>query len=161
MIRWIRNFFSNWQVAYYEVLNWIFVIKTIRKHKQTADWQNYNLRTDWIGRVYTVINPQSPGDDGDTDEVLRIKFAERLKPINLYLDNLGLSESVYPAYENIAGTKSYLFVYTPIFRVITLGKVFLFLLAIAVFFLTQLDSITWNGILWVIEKIQQLIPLIF
>jgi hypothetical protein len=64
-------------VSYYEITNWLFIKRTIRKHKYTADWENFNLRADWVGRIYTVINPQSPGDDGDAMDVLRIKYTER------------------------------------------------------------------------------------
>ena len=94
-------------VAYYEITNWIFVKRTIRKHKYTSDWDNFKLRADWVGRIYTVLNPMEPSDDGDTEEVLRIKYAERMKPINLYLDSIGLSESmlssvsIYPGIDKV------------------------------------------------------------
>lgn len=161
MISWIKNFFNGWRIAYYEIQNWFFVMRIIRKHKKTADWQKFNLRSDWVGRIYTVLNPMSPGDDGDTDEVLRIKYAERLRPVNLYLDKLGLAESISPGYESISGSKSYLFVYTPIFRVITFGKIFWLTVISLIFFLSRLDSITWSGILWTAEKIGDLLQLIF
>jgi hypothetical protein len=161
MISRIRNFFYGWQTAYYEIKNWFFVKSIIRKHSKTADWENFNLRSDWVGRIYTVLNPQSPGDDGDTDDVLRIKYAERLRPINLYLDKLGLGESVSPGFEKIPDSKSYLFIYTPLFRVITFGKIFFWSLVLGIFFFSKLDTFTWNGILWVWNHVANLLSQIF
>ena len=140
MITWFKNFFRNWIVAYYEITNWFYVLRIIRKHRQTADWAQYNLRADWVGRIYTVLNPQSPGDDGDNAEVLRLKYAERLKPISIYLDSLGLGQSVTLAYENIDDTASYLFVYYPIFNVITVWRSFLFIAAVVGFFASKIDT---------------------
>ena len=146
MITWIRNFFRNWVIAYYEITNWFYVLKIIRKHRQTADWEKYNLRADWVGRIYTVLNPQSPGDDGDTEEVMRLKYTERLKPISIYLDDLGLGQSVTLAYEKIENTGSYLFVYYPIFNVITVWRVFLLITLISAFFLSKLDTLLYERI---------------
>jgi hypothetical protein len=147
MITWIKNFFRNWLVAYYEITNWFYVIGIIRKHRQTADWGKYSLRADWVGRIYTVINPQSPGDDGDTDEVLRIKYAERLKPVNLYLDSLGLGQSVTVAYEKTKeNDRSYLFVYVPIFNVITFWRVFIFAACLFLFFFSKVDTVIFTAI---------------
>jgi hypothetical protein len=146
MITWFKNFFRNWVVAYYEIANWFYVLRIIRKHRQTADWTQYNLRADWIGRIYTVLNPQSPGDDGDNDEVLRLKYAERLKPISIYLDGLGLGQSVTLAYEKIQGSASYLFVYYPIFNVITTWRVILFIISVVIFFVSKLDTLIYEGL---------------
>jgi len=154
----LKDIKSKFIVAYYEITNWFYVKRVIRKHKKTADWDKFNLRADWVGRIYTVLNPISPGDDGDTEEVLKIKYSERMRPINLYLDSLGLSESVYPAYENPKeNTKSLLIVYTPIFNVITTWKIINTFIILGIFFGTKLDSWTWAGI----KKIINWISLLF
>jgi hypothetical protein len=120
----ISNVFRSWYFAFREIQAWIFVMKTIRTHKKTADWQKFNLRADWVGRIYTVLNPELPSDKGDTKEVLRYKYAERLKPINLYIYNLGLGPYIRVAFEEIKNSDSYLIVYVPIFVVITTWRVF-------------------------------------
>ena len=146
MIRWFRNFFGNWRVAYYEISNWFYIKRIINSHSYTMDWGKHNLRADWVGRIYTVLNPQSPSDDGDSLEILRIKYAERLKPVNLYLDSIGLGESVTPAFELVTESKSFLIVYSPIFRVITTWRIFLLCSFITVFFASKLDTLAWNGL---------------
>jgi hypothetical protein len=145
----------------YEIQNWFFVKRTIAKHIKTADWEKFNLRADWVGRIYTVINPIAPGDDGDTIDVLRIKFTERLKPMNIYLDSLGLSDSITMAYEQVPDSKSYVFVYTPIFNVITTWRVIWISSLLILFFASRLDSLTYNGISYIATGIMQLIGKIF
>jgi len=151
MITWLKNFIRGYgaRVTFMELQNWFYVFKTIRKHKSTADWQQFGLRYDWIGRIYTVFNPQSPSDDGDGMDVIRIKYAERLKPLNLYLDKIGLGMSITVAYELVKESKSFLIVYSPIFNYITVWKVFMFIVFWIVFFATRLDSWTWSVITWV------------
>lgn len=157
----IRRIIENWRFAFFEVQNWFFIKSVIRKHSKTADWQKYNLRADWVGRIYTVINPQSPGDDGDTMEVLRIKYTDRLKPMNIYLDSLGLGESVSLAYEQIQDSKSFVFVYTPLFRVITTWRVIWISGLITIFFASRLDSLTYEGISFLIKGAKNLLGKIF
>jgi hypothetical protein len=157
----IKRIIENWRFAFYEIQNWFFIKSIIRKHSKTADWKNYNLRADWVGRIYTVINPQSPGDDGDTMEVLRIKYTDRLKPMNIYLDSLGLGESVTLAYEQIKDSKSFVFVYTPLFRVITTWRVIWISGLITIFFGSRLDSLTYKGLSYAITGITNLLGKIF
>ena len=147
----VKRFFQLWRLAYYEIQNWFYVKKLIRNHKNEADWQNYKLRADWIGRIYTVFNPELPGDAGDPMEVLRLKYAERLKPVNLYLDKLGFGQAVYPAYEEIEDTNSYLVVWSPIFTAITFWRVILFILFWVLFFVTPAAGYVWQGIMWLIN----------
>ena len=157
----IKRIINNWRFAMYEIQNLFFVKRTIAKHIKTADWEKFNLRADWVGRIYTVINPISPGDDGDTIEVLRIKFTERLKPMNIYLDSLGLSDSVTMAYEQVPDSKSYVFVYTPIFNVITTWRIIWISSLLIVFFASRLDSLTYTGLSYLINGILTLLGKIF
>lgn len=140
------RFLPKTKEAIYEIQNWLYVKKIIRKHRNTTDWQTFKLRADWIGRIYTVLNPELPGDKGDSKEVLALKYSERVKPINMYLDKIGLAQAVYPAYEDIQDSQSYLVVYSPIFNIITVWKIFVILVFTATFFITSLDSLTYRGI---------------
>ncbi len=157
----IKRIINNWRFAVYEIQNWVFVKRTIAKHIKTADWEKFNLRADWVGRIYTVINPITPGDDGDTIEVLRIKFTERLKPMNIYLDSLGLSDSITMAYEQVPDSKSYVFVYTPIFNIITTWRIIWISSLLIIFFASRLDSLTYTGLSYVVNGILALLGKIF
>lgn len=158
MIKWFKNFIKGrgLRLLWIDLSNWMYIMKTIRTHKTTADWKKFNLRADWVGRIYTVLNPQSPTDDGDSIEILRIKYADRLKPINLYIDKIGLSYSVSPAYEPVEESKSFLIVYVPIFSYLTVWKVFVWLVLTATFFLTKLDTWTWGAITYLWDLLMKL-----
>lgn len=133
---------------WYELQNWFYVRSIIKKHQGTADWERFNLRADWICRIYTVMNPELPGDKGDTKEVLKLKYAERIKPMNFYLDKLGLGQSVTVAYEEVENSDSLLVVYVPIFEAFTVWKIFWTVIFLVVFFATKLDTYTYNGCAW-------------
>jgi len=147
-MKWLARPFIAIKEIWYELRNWRYVKQIIREHRNTADWEQFNLRADWVGRIYTVMNPQLPSDKGDTSEVLKLKYAERIKPMNLYLDKLGLGQYVTVAYEEIEGSDSLLVVYVPIFETLTTWKVFWFIVFWLVFFLTKLDTYTYQGLSW-------------
>lgn len=150
---WIKRRYTAMRIIIYEIQNWFYVKKIIRQHKNTTDWSNYKLRADWIGRIYTVLNPDLPSDKGDTKEVLSYKYAERMKPIAMYLDKLGLGQAIYPAYEELPGTDSYLVVYSPIFNVLTMWKAFRFIGFWVIFFVTPADTYVWKAITWLYHAI--------
>jgi hypothetical protein len=156
---WFKNFIKGrgLRLLWIDLSNWWYVMKTVRTHKQTADWKQFNLRADWVGRIYTVLNPQSPTDDGDGMDILRVKYADRLKPINLYIDKIGLSYSVTVAYDQLDESKSFLIVYVPIFSYLTVWKVFIWLILTATFFLTKLDTWTWGTITYLWDLLMKLL----
>jgi hypothetical protein len=41
---------------------------------------------------------------------------ERMRPINEYMTDLGIHEIIFPSIENIPNSRSYLIVYSPIFK---------------------------------------------
>jgi hypothetical protein len=147
-MKWLLRPFTATRDIYYELRNWYQVRRIVKKHQGTADWERFSLRVDWIGRVYTVMNPEFPGDKGDTKEVLRLKYAERIKPMNIYLDKLGLGSYITVAYEEIEESDSLLIVYLPIFEVLTVWKIIFFCAFWAIFFLTKLDTYTHQGLSW-------------
>jgi hypothetical protein len=147
-MKWLLRPFTATRDIYYELRNWYQVKKIVRKQQGSADWDRFGLRVDWIGRIYTVMNPELPGDKGDTKEVLRLKYAERIKPMNLYLDKLGLGSYLTVAYEEIEGSDSLLVVYLPIFEVLTIWKIILFCIFWLIFFITKLDTYTYQGLSW-------------
>jgi len=109
-----RNLFSDIQ-------KFVLLKRAIRKNAGTADWDRFNLRADYVGRIYTVFNPL-PEDKGDSPDVLQIKLGERMIPCHKYIDSIGLSEIVGVSGEVIPDSESYLVVYYPIYKYISLWK---------------------------------------
>ena len=97
-----------------EIANYMFILRTIDKHSSTEQWKECQLRTDMIGRIYTVINLREE-DMGEMEEVKRFRVLEMMRPINVYLSDLGLQEIIIPNIEQVPDSRSYLITYTPLF----------------------------------------------
>lgn len=106
--------FKRIKQVYREVKNFFFILSVIEKNRKTQKWKEMNLRSDWIGRIYTIIS-LSEEDMGDMEEVRRIKVLDRIKPINFYLESLGVAEVIIPNIIPIQDSRSYLVVYVPYF----------------------------------------------
>ena len=116
----IKKINMNW---IREINNWFFIKKTIKKEKEKGDkWNMFNLRSNWYGRIYTVISLKEE-DLGEEDMMQKLKAMERMRPINEYLESLYFSEIVYPSIEKIPESLSYLIVYSPIFNSFTFNNI--------------------------------------
>jgi hypothetical protein len=97
-----------------EVKNFFFILNAIEKNRHSEDWKKYKLRSDWVGRIYTVIS-LSVEDMGEQEEVKRFKVLEKMRNVNEYLESLQLSEILIPNITPVDESRSYLVVYTPYF----------------------------------------------
>ena len=119
-----------------ELKNWFYIKSTIKKEKRdpNSNWNKFKLRNNWFGRMYTVVSLREE-DMGEETVVQNWKAMELMRPINEYLSSLDFSEIIYPSIEKIPSTRSYLVVYSPLFKYVTLKKIlfygFLFLSLIA------------------------------
>lgn len=97
-------------------------------------WSRKNLRRDWFGRIYTVINlPPEVIFSADLPKESRPSFVmNEIKPINEYMKTLNLEEILTLSYEEIKGTnsESYLVVYQYLFRELSWIWIFRFILEI-------------------------------
>jgi hypothetical protein len=114
--RKLRNFFSD-------IRNFLYIRNVVRKNRGTADWERFNLRTDYIYRIYTVFNPDTQ-DKGDDPKMLEIKMGEKMIPCHKYIDSIGLSEVIGVSGEKIPDSDSYLVVYYQLFDYITPWRIF-------------------------------------
>lgn len=104
-----------------EIANYFFLQKTINRESLGAPlWKKFKLRASIWGRIYTIINLRDE-DMGDDSEVRRFKALLLMKPINEYMQALDLHELIMPSIEEIPDTRSYLIVYTPLFRELTVA----------------------------------------
>ena len=112
---------------YRDIANYFIVRKAIKKAEKNAQWEKYGLRRDWVYRTYTVINP-SKFDLGDEDIVMKAKIIEKTKPINAFINSMGISDLVAVSIEKIPNSESYLLVYYPLFNYLTVWKITAFFL---------------------------------
>ena len=142
----------------YDIKAFFLLRREVRRHRNSADWEKYSLRHDWLYRIYTVINP-SDKDKGDDESMIQMKAVDRCTPINKYIASmgvttrnpLGLSEFISLSMEKIPETDSYLVVYYQIYRWFTPWRVFSRLLSITV--LAILLTAFWGKIISAIGKL--------
>ena len=101
-----------------DIKNYFYIKNIIKKNKNTVEWEKYKLRSDWIGRIYTVINlpPEVLYSPDAPQEIRPAYILEESKPINEYLTKLNLQEIIFPEINPVEGSISYLIVYSPYFQ---------------------------------------------
>lgn len=136
-----------------DIRNYFFIKNTIKKNEKSPDWQKYKLRSDWVGRIYTVINlpPEVIYSPDAPQEIRPAYILEESKPINEYLTVLNLQEIVMPEIRPIPDSISYLVIYTPYFQKLSwkwlLLRISFILVLIWVQVKFSLISIIWDYII--------------
>ena len=105
-----------------DIRNYFFLRKVIKKEMMDSPlWTKNNLRVDWIGRVYTVVNlpPEVTMAPDLPKELWPAYLIDQSKGLNEYLTSLNLHEIIMPEYREIPESTSYLLVYYPYFRSLT------------------------------------------
>lgn len=119
-----------------------------KESKNSPVWSRKNLRKDWFGRIYTVINlPPEVIFSADLPKEARPSFVmSEIKPINEYLKSLNIEEIITVGMEPIKDTndESYLVVYQYVFRELSWIWIFRFILEISLitFLILNRDYIT-------------------
>jgi hypothetical protein len=105
-----------------DINNYLFLRKTIKTESKTLVWQKFNLRYDWLGRIYTVVNlPPEVTLSPDAPEEIRPAYVlEETRQINEYLTGLNLHEIIMPEFKPLEGGESYLVIYYPVFQKLSL-----------------------------------------
>lgn len=98
-----------------EIKNWFYIRRIVKQEKKTSDsgWNEFNLRSNWYGRIYTVVSLREE-DMGEEEVVRNWRAMEAMRPINDYLTTLDFKEIIYPSIEKIPNSRSYLVVYSPV-----------------------------------------------
>jgi hypothetical protein len=105
-----------------DVRNYFFLRKIIKREMINSPlWAKNNLRVDWIGRIYTVVNlpPEVTMSPDLPRELWPAYLVDQSKGLNEYLTSLNLHEIIIPEYKEIPESTSYLLIYYPYFRNLT------------------------------------------
>lgn len=144
----------------HDISNLLFILRTIRKNKNSAKWNGFNLRSGWLGTVGTVIN--LPPEVFQGEEIYyQVYLVEQMKPINRYLESLNLAEVVYPETESLVdpeqGQYAYLVMYKPLMRDFTFGYVISRLLFwYAVYFIESRLQLFSRSFGWAVSHLTEL-----
>jgi hypothetical protein len=105
-----------------DIRNYLFLRRVTKRELMNSPiWAKNNLRVDWIGRIYTVMNlpPEVTMAPDLPRELWPAYLIEQSKGLNEYLTSLNLHEIIIPEYREIPESNSYLLVYSPYFRDLT------------------------------------------
>ena len=111
-MKWFLNTFRYWGELVSEIRIWWIFRSTSRQEANVKKLNDQDLRVDWLGRIYGVINMP--------EEVVtaapQVQQAYVLQQINKWgpvTTEMGLSDVIYPEIERITGTNAYLVVMWP------------------------------------------------
>ena len=111
-MKWFLNTFGYWGELASEIRLWWLFRATARKENNLKDLNENNLRVDWLGRIYGVINlPEEV-----TTAAPQVQQAYVLKEINKWgpvTTEMGLSDFIYPEIDRIPGANAYLVIMWP------------------------------------------------
>lgn len=124
------NWLQRTLLAIREVSNWFYIRRIIRGERKSERWQEFGLRTGYVGQIYTVISLREE-DMGEEEMVQRMRVVEKIEPIGKYLDSLGLSEIIYPEIVFIPNTRSWLVVFWPLNNYFSLWRLIFWILGIS------------------------------
>lgn len=138
-----------------DITNYFFLRRIIKREMVNSPiWSKNNLRVDWIGRIYTVVNlpPEVTMAPDLPKELWPAYLIDQSKGLNEYLTSLNLHEVIIPEYKEIPGSTSYLLIYYPYFRNFTkwwvISRTIFWTSAMIVESKTQLIS---RGFNWIIS----------
>ena len=111
-MKWFLSTFSFWSELASEIRIWWIFRSTARQKDNLQEINNEDLRVDWLGRIYGVINMPEEVVTASPE----IQQAYVLQQINKWgpiTAKLGLADVIYPEIERITGSNAYLVIMWP------------------------------------------------
>ena len=106
----MKKIFEYWQEFFVDLNIWWRYRRTAIKSEELL-LQN-NMRVDWLGRIYTVVN--MPEEVQTNQEMIQQGWViSQLKPMNDILLQIGLADYSYPTISRIPGSVSFLVIMWP------------------------------------------------
>jgi hypothetical protein len=102
---------------------YFYIWRFIRKNQKSEEWRRFNLRHDWIGRIYTVQS-YSYEDSSLPEEVKYSLVMDKIRPLIDWLQNNNLGEIMMPDVKKIPDTFSYLIKFSPLFYEVSFSWLF-------------------------------------
>ena len=112
-----KNTIKYWPEFYSEFRIWRIFSKTAKSYKDSLN-KEYNLRVDWLGRIYGVIN-LTEEVQGASGEIQQAYVLQQITKYGKTLMNMGVGDVVYPEIQKIKGTAGYLVILWPAFEALS------------------------------------------
>ena len=154
LLEWLLKPFTYWIGFFKEFTIWARFNSITKKNRETIE--KANLRVDWIGRVYGVVN--IPDEVlGAAEEIQQAYVLKQMGSIGKVMNKLGLANIVYPQLSEIPGAGAYLVVFWPVLDKLNgwnvIGHIlysviyfFIFYLLIRLFVVNNWIGVAWEAI---------------
>lgn len=159
-MKWFLSTFSFWTELYSEIRIWWIFRSTARQQDNLQEINNEDLRVDWLGRIYGVVNmPEEVV--GAAPQVQQAYVLQQINKWGPLTAKLGLADVIYPEIARIPASNSYLVIMWPQYEALgiwsILGNIFKtgFVGAI-LFFLGRLFYINFHYVTELFNKLLDL-----
>lgn len=111
ILYWLYQPFSYWYNFILEFRIWFIFQTTTKRNRKKLEERD--LRVDWIGRVYGVVN--MPDEVlGAAEEIQQAFVLKQMGQFGGVMNELKLSNVVYPQMQEIPGSGAYLVIFWPV-----------------------------------------------
>lgn len=111
-MKWFLNTFRYWGELASEIRIWWIFRSACREKENLQKLNDQDLRVDWLGRIYGVINmPEEVV--GAAPQVQQAYVLQQINKWGPVTTEMGLSDVIYPEIERITGTNAYLVIMWP------------------------------------------------
>ena len=111
-MKWFLSTFSYWSELFSEIRIWWIFRSTARQKDNLDKIVEADLRVDWLGRIYGVINmPEEV--NGAAPQVQQAYVLQQINKRGPLTTEMGLADIIYPEISRIPGTSAYLVVMWP------------------------------------------------
>ncbi len=101
LIYWAIDRITDYYYLTKEIYTFLQYVKVVRSEKKKNKFRRLMLRSDWVYRIYTVINLNEEESKWEEKEK-RVLLLDKLKEVNDYLTTLNFTEIIYPNIRPIA-----------------------------------------------------------
>lgn len=119
-MKWFFKTYTYWLDLASEIRIW-WIFRSASK-ESTDRLNEENLRVDWLGRIYGVINmPEEVV--GAAPQVQQAYVLQQINKWGPVTTEIGLSDVIYPEIERISGTSAYLVVMWPQYEALDIWSI--------------------------------------
>lgn len=119
-MKWFFKTYTYWLDLASEIRIW-WIFRSASK-ESTDRLNEENLRVDWLGRIYGVINmPEEVV--GAAPQVQQAYVLQQINKWGPITTEIGLSDVIYPEIERISGTSAYLVVMWPQYEALDIWSI--------------------------------------
>ena len=159
-MNWFLSTFTYWAELVSEIRIWWIFRSTARQKENIEKLNETDLRVDWLGRIYGVINmPEEVV--GAAPQVQQAYVLQQINKWGPLTTEMGLADIIYPEISRIPGTSAYLVVMWPQYDSLGVWYILGNLIKTAVvgFVLFLLGRLVWVNFHYVTELFNKLLGL--